>query len=54
MRVTIYLTEVQGEQLEKLATVEHRTVRQQATILILKALEIQATASAQQREIVAA
>jgi hypothetical protein len=38
MRVTIYLTDAQAEQLENLARLEHRTVRQQATVLVLKAL----------------
>jgi hypothetical protein len=39
MKVTVYLDDVAGEVLELLAEQEHRTVRQQATVLLLKALE---------------
>jgi hypothetical protein len=38
MRVTIYLSDAEGERLEQLADQEHRTVRQQATVLLLQAL----------------
>jgi len=38
MRVTIYLSDRQAEELEALARLEHRTVRQQATVLVIKGL----------------
>ncbi len=39
MRVTIYLTDEQAELLEELCELEHRSARQQATVLVLQGLE---------------
>jgi hypothetical protein len=54
MRVTIFLTDAEGERLELLADQEHRTVRQQATVLVLQALGLLNPTSAEPREPVAA
>jgi hypothetical protein len=39
MRVTIYLSDDEAERLEELADLEHRSLRQQATVLVLQGLE---------------
>lgn len=39
MRVTIYLSDREAELLEELAELEHRSARQQATVLVLQGLE---------------
>jgi hypothetical protein len=54
MRVTIYLSDAEGLRLEQLADQEHRTVRQQATVLVLQALGLLTPTSTQPRETVAA
>lgn len=54
MRITIYLDDEEGERLEELARVEHRTVRQQATVLVLNALAQLSSTQTEQREAVAA
>ena len=50
MKISIFLDAEHAELLEALAEEEHRSVRQQATVLILKALGLYK----QQRESVAA
>ena len=54
MRVTIFLTDADGERLEQLASAEHRTARQQATVLVLKALDLIDQQTSDQRVAVAA
>jgi predicted transcriptional regulator len=49
MRVTVFLDDDMAERLEALADQEHRTVRQQATVLILKALETVRPTKAQRK-----
>jgi predicted transcriptional regulator len=54
MRVTVFLDEEAAERLEALADQEHRTVRQQATVLILNALSGVDRRAEPRRETVAA